>query len=193
MARPRRPFEGGPRPCALGGATPGRAIGPKVEGGQLPLLVGPPDDPDGRVPRQGRISRVVSRTPAGSSRRCTGAGSGRSGSTPGSGAPRRRTVGSASSSRAARPGSRSRSTSRRRSATTRTTRAPSGEVGRCGVPIASLGDMRTLFRGIPLDQATVSMTINATAPILDRAPGRGRGGERRSREPGSAGPSRTTS
>ena len=41
-----------------------------------------------------------------------------------------------------------------------------GEVGRCGVPIASLGDMRRLFRGIPLDKATVSMTINATAPIL---------------------------
>ena len=41
-----------------------------------------------------------------------------------------------------------------------------GEVGRCGVPIASLGDMRTLFTGIPLDRATVSMTINATAPIL---------------------------
>ena len=41
-----------------------------------------------------------------------------------------------------------------------------GEVGRCGVPITSLGDMRTLFRGLPLDRATVSMTINATAPIL---------------------------
>ncbi|HYA70034.1 MAG TPA: methylmalonyl-CoA mutase family protein [Thermoplasmata archaeon] len=41
-----------------------------------------------------------------------------------------------------------------------------GEVGRCGVPIATLGDMRTLFLGIPLDRATVSMTINATAPIL---------------------------
>jgi methylmalonyl-CoA mutase N-terminal domain/subunit len=41
-----------------------------------------------------------------------------------------------------------------------------GEVGRCGVPIATLGDMRTLFRDIPLDRATVSMTINATAPIL---------------------------
>ncbi len=41
-----------------------------------------------------------------------------------------------------------------------------GEVGRCGVPIASLGDMRTLFRQLPLDQVTVSMTINATAPIL---------------------------
>jgi methylmalonyl-CoA mutase N-terminal domain/subunit len=41
-----------------------------------------------------------------------------------------------------------------------------GEVGRCGVSIASLGDMRALFDNIPLDQATVSMTINATAPIL---------------------------
>jgi methylmalonyl-CoA mutase N-terminal domain/subunit len=41
-----------------------------------------------------------------------------------------------------------------------------GEVGRCGVAITSLGDMRTLFEEIPLDRATVSMTINATAPIL---------------------------
>ncbi len=41
-----------------------------------------------------------------------------------------------------------------------------GEVGRCGVPIATLGDMRTLLRGLPLDRVTVSMTINATAPIL---------------------------
>ena len=41
-----------------------------------------------------------------------------------------------------------------------------GEVGRCGVPIAHLGDMRTLFDQIPLGEATVSMTINATAPIL---------------------------
>ena len=41
-----------------------------------------------------------------------------------------------------------------------------GEVGRCGVPIASLADMRTLLADLPLDRATVSMTINATAPIL---------------------------
>ncbi|MGP8077396.1 MAG: methylmalonyl-CoA mutase [Thermoplasmata archaeon] len=41
-----------------------------------------------------------------------------------------------------------------------------GEVGRCGVPVSTLGDMRTLMAGIPLDRATVSMTINATAPIL---------------------------
>ncbi|HEX4962802.1 MAG TPA: methylmalonyl-CoA mutase family protein [Thermoanaerobaculia bacterium] len=41
-----------------------------------------------------------------------------------------------------------------------------GEVGRVGVAIDSLADMRRLFDGIPLDQVTTSMTINATAPIL---------------------------
>jgi methylmalonyl-CoA mutase N-terminal domain/subunit len=45
-------------------------------------------------------------------------------------------------------------------------RRAQGEVGRCGVAITSVGDMRTLFDQIPLDKATVSMTINATAPIL---------------------------
>ncbi len=41
-----------------------------------------------------------------------------------------------------------------------------GEVGRVGVAIDSLDDMRRLFDGIPLDRVTTSMTINATAPIL---------------------------
>ena len=41
-----------------------------------------------------------------------------------------------------------------------------GEVGRTGVPIASLADMEILFEGIPLDQVSTSMTINATASIL---------------------------
>ena len=41
-----------------------------------------------------------------------------------------------------------------------------GEVGRVGVAISSLDDMRALFDGIPLEQVSVSMTINATAPIL---------------------------
>jgi methylmalonyl-CoA mutase N-terminal domain/subunit len=41
-----------------------------------------------------------------------------------------------------------------------------GEVGRVGVPIASLADMETLFGGIPLAEVSTSMTINATAPIL---------------------------
>jgi methylmalonyl-CoA mutase, N-terminal domain len=41
-----------------------------------------------------------------------------------------------------------------------------GEVGKVGVAIASLADMETLFNGIPLEQVTTSMTINATASIL---------------------------
>ena len=41
-----------------------------------------------------------------------------------------------------------------------------GEVGKVGVSISSLDDMRTLFDGIPLEKITTSMTINATAAIL---------------------------
>jgi (2R)-ethylmalonyl-CoA mutase len=41
-----------------------------------------------------------------------------------------------------------------------------GEVGRVGVPIASIADMRALFEGIPIERANTSMTINATAPWL---------------------------
>ena len=41
-----------------------------------------------------------------------------------------------------------------------------GEVGKVGVPVGHLGDMRTLFDQIPLEQMNTSMTINATAPWL---------------------------
>ncbi|MEO9575175.1 MAG: protein meaA [Tateyamaria sp.] len=41
-----------------------------------------------------------------------------------------------------------------------------GEVGKVGVPVSHLGDMRTLFSDIPLEQMNTSMTINATAPWL---------------------------
>src|SRR5205823_6038684 len=41
-----------------------------------------------------------------------------------------------------------------------------GEVGVEGVAVDTLDDMETLFRGIPLDEVTVSMTINAPAAIL---------------------------
>ncbi|MDP2333588.1 MAG: protein meaA [Reyranella sp.] len=41
-----------------------------------------------------------------------------------------------------------------------------GEVGKVGVPISHLGDMRTLFDGIPLDKMNTSMTINAPAAWL---------------------------
>ena len=42
----------------------------------------------------------------------------------------------------------------------------SGEVGKVGVPISSIENMRTLFNNIPLENISTSMTINATAPIL---------------------------
>ena len=41
-----------------------------------------------------------------------------------------------------------------------------GEVGKVGVPVSHMGDMRTLLGGIPLDQMNTSMTINATAAWL---------------------------
>ena len=41
-----------------------------------------------------------------------------------------------------------------------------GEVGKVGVPVSHLGDMRALFDEIPLEKMNTSMTINATAPWL---------------------------
>jgi methylmalonyl-CoA mutase, N-terminal domain len=41
-----------------------------------------------------------------------------------------------------------------------------GEVGRVGVAVSCLEDMELLFSGIPLERISVSMTINATAPII---------------------------
>ncbi|HVH25900.1 MAG TPA: methylmalonyl-CoA mutase family protein [Vicinamibacterales bacterium] len=41
-----------------------------------------------------------------------------------------------------------------------------GEVGKCGVSVASLADMETLFDGIPLSQITTSMTINSPAAMI---------------------------
>ena len=68
----------------------------------------------------------------------------------------------------------------------------SGEVGKVGVPVSHLGDMRTLLDGIPLDQMNTSMTINATAAWLlslyVASPT-----SRARRAPSSPAPSRTTS
>ena len=41
-----------------------------------------------------------------------------------------------------------------------------GEVGRCGVNVSSLRDMEVIFKGIPLDKVSTSMTINAPAAVL---------------------------
>src|ERR687891_210849 len=40
-----------------------------------------------------------------------------------------------------------------------------GEVGKCGVAVDTLADMETVFDGMNLEDVTVSMTINSTAPI----------------------------
>jgi methylmalonyl-CoA mutase, N-terminal domain len=41
-----------------------------------------------------------------------------------------------------------------------------GEFGKCGVAVSSLADMEILFKGIPLDKVTTSMTINSPAPVI---------------------------
>ena len=41
-----------------------------------------------------------------------------------------------------------------------------GEIGKVGVPISTIEDMKILFKGIPLSEVSISMTINSTAPIL---------------------------
>ncbi len=41
-----------------------------------------------------------------------------------------------------------------------------GEVGRCGVAVASLADMETLFEGIPMGEVSTSMTINGPAAVI---------------------------
>ena len=41
-----------------------------------------------------------------------------------------------------------------------------GEVGRCGVNVSSLKDMEAIFDGVPLDEVSTSMTINAPAAVL---------------------------
>jgi len=45
-------------------------------------------------------------------------------------------------------------------------RLAEGEIGKVGVPVSTLADMEVLFKGIPLDQVSTSMTINSTAAIL---------------------------
>ena len=58
-----------------------------------------------------------------------------------------------------------------------------GEVGRTGVAIDTLDDMRVAFDQIPLDQVSTSMTINAPASVLLLPlPARGRGAGRAVRE-----------
>ena len=98
--------------------------------------------------------------------RCTPSGSGPCASTPGSAPPRRPTPASATCWRRGRPGSPPRSTCRPRWGYDSDHPMAEGEVGRVGVAIDTVDDLATLFREIPLDQVSTSMTINATAAIL---------------------------
>ena len=164
MPRSRRPAKE-PRGRARWEADARAAIGPKVEGGHLPLLIGPPDDPDaeflekqgfpGSYPYTRGIQPTMYRGRLWTLRQYSGFGSAE--------ATNRRfhflLKGGQTGLSVAfdLPTQNGYDSDHERS---------NGEVGRCGVPVASLGDMRTLFHGLPLDRATVSMTINATAPIL---------------------------
>jgi len=67
-----------------------------------------------------------------------------------------------------------------------------GEVGKVGVPICHLGDMRALFAEIPLGTMNTSMTINATAACCSRFTSRSRTSRGLS-ELGCRAPRRTTS
>ncbi len=165
MARSRRPVKGSETGRARWESDARAAIGGKVDGGRLPLLVGPPEDPDseflqrigypGSAPYTRGIQPTMYRGRLWTFRQYSGFGS--------AAATNRRfhfllSGGQTGLSVAFDlPTQNGYDSDHERAA---------GEVGRCGVPITSLGDMRTLFRGLPLDRATVSMTINATAPIL---------------------------
>ena len=164
MARSRRPAKA-VRGRARWEVDARAAIGPKVDGGQLPLLVDPPEDPDseflekvgfpGSYPYTRGIQPTMYRGRLWTLRQYSGFGSAE--------ATNRRfhflLKGGQTGLSVAfdLPTQNGYDSDHERAV---------GEVGRCGVPVASLGDMRMLFRGLPLDRATVSMTINATAPIL---------------------------
>ncbi len=118
-----------------------------------------------RRPRQ--LSPASRRICAAPTRPCTSPSRGRSGNTPASPPPRIPTPSTGATSPPARRASRSPSISPPTAATTAIIRASSGDVGMAGVAIDSIYDMRTLFSGIPLDQMTVSMTMNgAVLPIM---------------------------
>ncbi len=142
-----------------------RAIGARAKGGQLPLLVGPPTEPDreflekvgfpGQAPYTRGIQPTMYRGRLWTMRQYSGFGSAEA-----TNARFRYLLDSGQTGLSVAfdlPTQNGFDPDHARS---------QGEVGRCGVPISSLGDMRLLFAGIPLDRATVSMTINATAPIL---------------------------
>ena len=125
--------------------------------------------------------------------RCTPTGRGPSASTPASPPPRSPTPSTAATWPPARRACRWPSTWPPTAATTRDHPRVVGDVGKAGVAIDSVEDMKILFDGIPLDKMSVSMTMNgAVLPVL-AVLRRGRRGAGRRARTSSPGPSRTTS
>ena len=138
--------------------------------------------------RAGRVPVHPRRLPDDVHRR----GRGRCGSTPASAPPRSPTSATSSWSPTAPAACRWPSTCRPRWATTPTPPIAHGEVGKVGVAIDSIDDMRVLFDGIPLDQVSTSMTINAPGRGAAAAVPARRRGARRRRATSSPARSRTT-
>ena len=118
------------------------------------------------------MSRAISalpvsfRSPAAFIRPCTGDDSGPCASSPASARLKRATGATTTCSNRETRVCQWPSTCRLSWATTPTISRSRGEVGRCGVAVDSVADMEILFRGIPLDQVSVSMTINGPAIVL---------------------------
>ena len=144
-----------------GSGRPGRFQ--TLSGVPLDILYTPADLRRVRVPEGPRDSRASIRSRAACGRTCTGAGTGRCASSPGFGTARDtngrykfllshgETGLSVAFDFPTLYGRDSDETISR------------GEVGKCGVAIASLADMETLFDGIPLADVSTSMTINGPA------------------------------
>ena len=125
--------------------------GPRLEAGTRPPSSGLP---------------VGTRSRAARTRRCIGAGCGPCASTPASAPPRRPITGFTALLEAGQTGLSVAFDLPTQMGLDSDDPMAAGEVGKVGVAIDSLADMRTLFAGIPLGEVTTSMTINSTAAIL---------------------------
>ena len=125
------------------------------------------DDLDGWDPdEQLGAARARRRTPAASTRRCTAAGSGRCASTPASARAEATNERFKFLLRAGQTGLSCAFDLPTQMGYDSDHPRAEGEVGKVGVAIDSLDDMRLLLDDIPLDKVTTSMTINSTAAIL---------------------------
>ena len=130
-----------------------------------------------------RCARAGRRTRAASTRRCTAASCGRCGSTPASARRRRPTSASSSCSHAGQTGLSCAFDLPTQMGYDSDHPRAEGEVGKVGVAIDSLDDMRMLLADLPLDKVTTSMTINSTggdpaAAVRARRRGAGRAVDR---------------